>query len=281
MRHAAPVLSLPLALLVACGQAAAPPQGPNVVEVTAHEFAYTMPDTLPAGWTTFRMTNTGQELHHVTVIRLEQGKTMGDFLQAMGAVTSGGALPEWAVFMGGPNAVIGPMVSEVTMDLPAGNYAVVCVIPSPSDGVPHVAKGMSHALTVVPSEVVRTAPTEDVTLTLADYSFTWSAPLTAGRHVVKIVNTAQQGHELILFRIAAEKAMTDVLHWFELFEGGQNPGAPPFTPWGGIGFMNPGVVNYMTVDVEPGEYAQLCVVPDMRDGKPHVAHGMVSQLSVR
>ena len=45
--------------------------------------------------------------------------------------------------------------------------------------------------------------------------------------------------------------------------------------------MAQGVVNDVVVDLTPGEYALLCFVPDAGDGKPHVAHGMVRQVTVR
>jgi hypothetical protein len=280
-----PAAFLAALTLMACARAEAPPAeqaaapaAPNVVSVTATEFAYTMADTLPAGWTSFQMTNAGQELHHMTLVRLEEGKTLDDLMQAMGTP---GPAPAWAVFLGGPNAVVGPMVSDVTLDLAPGNYAVLCVIPSPNDGKPHVMKGMSKAFTVVPSDVVRAAPVEDLTLTLSDYAFTWSAPVTPGRHVVKVVNTATQDHELILAQLAPGKSVGDMVKFIADMEKGAVSGPPPGMPWGGIANMAPGHVNYITLDLPAGEYGEICVAPDAKDGKPHAAHGMVAQLSVK
>jgi hypothetical protein len=67
----------------------------------------------------------------------------------------------------------------------------------------------------------------------------------------------------------------------EGLEKGKVTGPPPGMPYSGIAFMAPGQVNYITLDVQPGEYAELCVVPDAKDGKPHVAHGMVAQITVK
>jgi hypothetical protein len=44
---------------------------PNVVALSATEFAITAPDTIPAGWTTFRMANQGGEVHYGHMVRLE------------------------------------------------------------------------------------------------------------------------------------------------------------------------------------------------------------------
>ena len=35
-----------------------------------------------------------------------------------------------------------------------------------------------------------------------------------------------------------------------------------------------------TVDLVPGDYALLCFVPDMHDGKPRLMHGMVKPFTV-
>jgi ABC-type uncharacterized transport system permease subunit len=49
------------------------PAGSNVVTVVAHEYAFTMADTVPAGLTTFRLDDEGKELHHITLVKLDSG----------------------------------------------------------------------------------------------------------------------------------------------------------------------------------------------------------------
>ena len=44
--------------------------------------------------------------------------------------------------------------------------------------------------------------------------------------------------------------------------------------------LDRGEVNIVTADFEPGEYALLCFVPDVKDGKPHTEHGMIRQITV-
>ena len=73
---------LVLAAALACAKAEPPPPPPPgppaVVQVVASDFAFRMPDTLTAGPTTFTLANSGAELHHLQIIRLEQGKTAAD-----------------------------------------------------------------------------------------------------------------------------------------------------------------------------------------------------------
>jgi len=245
--------------------------GPNVVNVVAREYQFEMPDTLPAGPTLFHLTDDGNQLHHVTLVKLEQGKTLADF-----TALPPGPFPAWAVFMGGPNT---PMPhggqDEDVVDLSPGNYAVICVIPD-TDGKPHMMKGMVKALTVTPSTEARTMPATDLTLTLTNYQFTFSTPLTAGQHAIRIVNDGTQPHEAVMFRLEAGKMGEDIAKWVET--GMQGP--PPGAPVTGITATAPGKENTLLLNLSPGSYALLCFVPDAKDGKPHAAHGMIYNFKI-
>lgn len=245
--------------------------GPNVVNVVAKEMMYEMPDSIPAGPTLFHFTNAGEQLHHVTLIKLENGKTFKDFM-----ALPPGPTPTWAVFLGGPNTPLPKGgVSEDTVDLAPGNYAVVCVIPG-SDGAPHMVKGMSKALTVTPASSKGNMPDADITLTLGDYNFKFSKPLTPGKHKVKLVNHAKQPHEAVLFKMNSGKKGEDMAGWVETGMKGPPPGAPVT----GITPMSPGQENILNVDVTKGSYALLCFMPDAKDGKAHVAHGMIYNFKI-
>jgi uncharacterized cupredoxin-like copper-binding protein len=245
--------------------------GPNVVNVVAREYQYEMPDTLPSGPTLFHFTDDGKQLHHMTIVKLEQGKTLADF-----AALPPGPPPAWAVFMGGPNT---PMPhggqDEVVLDLSPGNYAVICVIPGP-DGKPHMMKGMVKALTVTPSAQARAMPASDLTLTLTNYKFAFSTPPTAGQHAIRVFNKGTQPHEAVMFRLEAGKTGEDIANWVS---GGMQ-GPPPGAPVAGISAMAPGKENTLLLKLSPGEYALLCFAPDAKDGKPHAAHGMIYNFKV-
>ena len=44
--------------------------------------------------------------------------------------------------------------------------------------------------------------------------------------------------------------------------------------------MATGGVAYLPVDLPAGNYALLCFIPDAKDGKPHLEHGMVKPFTV-
>ena len=62
---------------------------PNVVNIVATDYKFDAPDSIPAGLTTFRMTDSGKELHHATLIRLDSGKTAADFATGLKTMKPG------------------------------------------------------------------------------------------------------------------------------------------------------------------------------------------------
>ena len=265
-----------LVMLAACGTqeqagSTAQPAAPTAVTVHAKDFAYDMPDSIPAGYVTFTLVNDGPSFHHATVVRLDSAKTMAD-LEA--ALKTPGPLPAWAVPLGGPNAPNPGSSSNATLDLAAGHYAMVCFVDIP-DGVPHFAKGMAHAFAVVASGTPGAAPKADVDLALVDYGFEFSTPLTAGHHVVAVTNKGPQPHEVEFLRLAPGKTAEDVMRWMQ-----KPDGPPPASGIGGASFEAVGTTNYVSLDLTPGEYLAICFVPDAKDGKPHFMHGMAHTFTI-
>src|SRR6266576_4586029 len=74
---------------------------PNVVVIHAKDFSFTVPKSVPAGATTFRLVNDGKQLHHLAIIKLAKGKSFMDYAAAL---KMGGPPPRWATDVGGANA---------------------------------------------------------------------------------------------------------------------------------------------------------------------------------
>jgi uncharacterized cupredoxin-like copper-binding protein len=268
-----------IALLAAAalvgGTAAHPePTAPPVVVVHAKDFSYVAPKTIKAGANTFHLVNDGKEVHHLTIMKLAAGKTMGDFAAAM---KKPGPPPSWVTSVGGPNGTVPGASSDATLTLEAGNYILLCFVPSPGETTPHVMKGMLHALTVLPGTSLATEPAADVTVTLADYGFTIDKPLTPGHHEVKVVNTAEQTHEVVLMELKPGKTLKDMSNWIER---DMMKGPPPGRPIGGMANLDKGRTGSFAVELHPGHYGMICFVPDAKDGKPHSMHGMQKEIEV-
>jgi hypothetical protein len=151
---------------------------------------------------------------------------------------------------------------------------MACMIPS-DDGVPHLMKGMIRPLTVVRAASRAELPDADVQLTLRDYSFTLSQRLTPGRHRIEVRNAANQSHEIELVKLLPGKTTQDLLSWLEKMQG-----APVGMAVGGVSPLAPASQSMFTVDLSPGKYVLLCFLPDARDHKSHLSHGMVQEIEV-
>jgi hypothetical protein len=251
-----------------------------VVTVHAKDFAYDAPKTIAAGRTSFKLVNDGKVLHHMSILKLEQGKTLADVQAAM---KNPGPPPKWLVAVGGPNAAVPGASVEATLNLEAGNYVMMCLITT-GDTTPHFMKGMIKSFTVsVAGGVTQAgaatvdAAAPDVHLVLKDYGFVFSKPLHAGKNVIHVMNEGTQDHEAIFARFAPGKRMSDVYTW--MMNGTKGP--PLAVPMDGMAGLAKGRTGVFTADLTPGIYGLVCFVPDAKDGKPHFMHGMMHEIVVR
>ncbi|HVH68639.1 MAG TPA: hypothetical protein VM716_12300 [Gemmatimonadales bacterium] len=265
-------------LCLVCARPAPRAADPTLVTITAIDYAFQGPDTIPAGLTTLRFINQGKELHHVSLVRLGGGKTVADFqagLQA--AMKNHTPPPAWIAFDGGPNASTPGDTATTTQLLEPGSYVLVCWIPS-ADGVPHIMKGMFRPLTVVPAAATGAMePAADVVVRLTDYDFQFAQPLTAGRHTVRVESVGAQPHEIVVTALTPGKTLQDFVTW----EQGGERGPLPTGRWlGGVTTLDAGKHAQFTATFAPGDYLVLCFWPDVKDGKPHLMHGMGKQIRI-
>ncbi len=252
---------------------AAAPAPSHTIDVTASEFAFDMPDMGPfaAGMTTINLGNSGKEPHQMQVVRLHDGVTAEQFNAAV-ATGEDAKIGAVADFVGGTNAVSPGVTASAKVDLPAGEYAALCFIPSPTDNKAHMTKGM-----VMPFEVVGhesgNPPATDGTVQLKEYQFVLPAGFGHGTYEVK--NVGKETHELIVIRLKDGVTFDQALAWFL---GGQK-GEPLFTFTGGVGAIEPGMTAYADLDLQPGNYVALCFLPGP-GGAPHMAMGMMQQFTV-
>lgn len=274
-----PILAAALAsgVLLACAKKPAPPAAAasaNVVTVTAADFSFAAPDTIPAGLTTLKLLNHGQEVHQVVLMRMDSGKTMAD-LQGM-MKNPDAPIPGWVAFPMGVGGITGADSANATATLTPGHYAMACFLPSP-DGTPHVAKGMVRPIEVVATTAAAAPePASDLVITMKDYTWDVSAPITAGTHVIRMENAGPQLHEVQIMQLAPGKSAKDLQAW--MTTGMKGP--PPAMPVGGYAGLAPGLHGFITTTFAAGKYVFVCYVPDKKDNKPHLMHGMMKEITV-
>jgi hypothetical protein len=86
--------------------------------------------------------NVAQEDHEMLVLKLENGATTDDLLQATGP-----DLPPDILFSGEVPVRGGQQQDLLLVDLEPGVYAVICLFPD-ADGVPHLTLGMEEVFTI-------------------------------------------------------------------------------------------------------------------------------------
>jgi hypothetical protein len=124
----------------------APAEGGAQVAVTATEFEFDLPDTLPAGETTFNFVNAGKQPHELSLVELSEDAPAVDKLLK---------LPEKKAaefFTEAGHAFAKPGKSQenaFTYELTSGaRFAYVCFVQDPKSKTPHAFLGMAGEFTV-------------------------------------------------------------------------------------------------------------------------------------
>jgi hypothetical protein len=205
-------------------------------------------------------------------VRIEGRRTPHEIAAALESSTP----PPWMAFAGGPDAVNSGDTATAIQRLVPGTYVLVCFLPSP-DGTMHLEKGMIQRLVVQGAEPVPAATLAgDDTIILADYSFTLAHPLHAGPHTLYVENTGPQLHEVMVLALAPGKSVNDLVRWSSHWM----PGPLPARPLGGIVTLDAGKGAAFTVTLARGNYVLVCFIPDKKDGRSHLLHGMVKEITV-
>lgn len=261
------------------------PGNARIIEVDGFDYAFRMPDTVDAGRTAFRFSNTGRVRHEYNVVLLKPGVTLAQFVDAANRKEP------LAAFVEAPLGVLFADTSEtspsflVTDLLPNRSYAIHCVFRDSTGAPSHRELGMFHGLAVraisSSDSAERATAASEVKIDSIvgnDYAFT-SRPekLAAGWHEFAFRNAGKQRHEVNFARLRAGKTVDEAMKvmiadgdidaLFDEFYGLMHVPASQ-TALGRIGF-----------EVEKNrEYVLICSFQDTPDAKPHFMLGMVASI---
>jgi hypothetical protein len=233
------------------------------------------PDSIPSGLTSVRIVNKGMDLHEIQLIRLTDGKTAEDFA----AVFKGESFypPAWVKFVGGPNGVIPGESATAVVNLEPGDYVLTCFIPD-LKGIPHVAQGMVRPLKVTATPGPGASePKASVTIIATDFTYSSSAPISAGPQTIRFNNAGTQPHEIVVVQLPPDKTIKDFAAAFDP----AHPGPPPGKPIGGMSGIDQGGHGFFTAKFEPGRYGWICFFMDGAKQAPHFALGMMQDFIVK
>lgn len=269
---------------------------PTLVEVTAvydpernlHLFK-TNVETMPAGWTTFKLVNASPMVHFIFLDHLPGNRTSKELLtevspifqQASYLIAEGkveeayqqfSALPDWfgdIVFRGGPGFLSPGYTSEATLYLEPGNYVMECYIKT-SDGTFHWNLGM-HADFRVSNELSNAVAPENATIEIfiTDEGLTVEGNPAPGDHLVAVHFQEQTPSfvqkDVHLIRLNEGVDIEDVTLWLDSMQAAgivstrDNPAPAIFL--GGVHEMPAGNTAYFPVSLQPGDYAWISEQP--------------------
>jgi len=242
--------------------AAAPP----VIDYTLGDYFFQGPDTVPAGTVTFRLKRVSEAAHVFDLLRLEQGKRIGDLMAAGDDAYDS----SWVKPVGGGVTSRAGTDPTYTLKLEPGVYVLLCYFGAP-DHQPHFAKGMIKEL-VVRGDAPATAPPQpDMEVQLVSFGFNISVPITAGTHVIRATNASDQAHEMIISRLkdgyTLEQAKARA-------DSAEPKGPSPWENYGGVADLSPGDTTVMTATFTPGTYRMFCLYQSKGEKMNHAKMGM-------
>lgn len=104
---------------------------------------------LKAGVNEIRFENTGEELHHALFFPIRDGVTIDEVATALASDGPPEGQPPVDFAAGvGTQVIDGGIAQNMSLDLDAGRYAVVCFVQDREGGKPHVADGMIEELAI-------------------------------------------------------------------------------------------------------------------------------------
>lgn len=114
-----------------------------------------------------------------------------------------------------------------------------------------------------------------VNVAASDFAFEMPSEVPAGMTTFRLTSSGPNFHHAIVARLDSGRTMADLEAAFS------KPGPPPawLVMLGGPNPPPPGGASNATLDLEPGNYAMLCIV-DVPGGVPHIAKGMVKPFTV-
>ena len=272
-------------------------QSTNVVPIVARGLTFEAPDSIPAGWNTFRFSNESEMTHFAILERLPEGITIQDqqeqvapvFQEGMRLLDAGqadsasaafGKLPEWfgqVVFSGGPGLTSPGQTSQTTVFLEPGTYLIECYVKTA--GVFHSynpnppAYGMVRQITVTGAASGEPEPSASIHITLSgERGIEVEGSPQAGPQTIAVHFEDQKihenfvGHDLQLVRLSADTDLPALAAWMDWTRHGGLQTPAPARFLGGAEEMPAGSTAYLAVDLMPGRYAWISEVsnPDQK-----------------
>ena len=160
--------------------------------VTAYEYSFQAPDSVPAGIVTVRLVDRGRKGHQLAMARLDDTSSLDRVMRSLIADKARTGGLRW---VGGVESAIPGQSAETILPLTSGRYVIICAYDG-DNGLAHMSLGMIRPLIVTPGTPVtaQSLPSTPTTIELSDYHIDISEPLHSGTQLVRVVNAGKQRH---------------------------------------------------------------------------------------
>ena len=224
-----------------------------------------LPSEVPAGLVTFTFENNRSDAPFSPIIaRLNDGVTMDDLMAAMGGEDQMAAVTLLTLY--GGSAIASGESLNFTTELTAGEYVLVEM-----EGEGFLAFTVSEG-----DALEMTEPEADVHLAMVDFGFGLPAFVPAGPQVWHLENIGDQWHEVRIY--PAPEGISSVADVRAAIAAGEEEEPEQAFFWTPMGA---GTQVWVTIDLEPGTYVLVCLLPDLAgDFSPHMEHGMIQVFTV-
>jgi len=279
---------------------------PTTLSITTFDlgedrFATEAPGSIKGGLVKIVFKNAGKMPHEAQLIRLEQGHTAQEALEVIDSEES--KTPEWLRGAGGVALTPPGQQGTTFINLPAGNYVVLSLgAGGPEEGPTPASRGALAEFEVTrgePGELPQTSASivaeddgehgddgeggdagGDEDAEEHEHGFK-ATGLKPGRNTILFDNRSDELHHAVMVPILGDTTLEEVEE--ALASEGPPEGPPP------VDFENIVITSVLDgktkevteMELRAGRYALLCFLSDREGGKPHVAEGMLEEVTVR
>ena len=239
-----------------------------VIEATSAEPpAFEAPATARAGAATIEFTNTSDDEIDAQLVRVDGEREDADVLAELNKAKNGRRVARWFHGAGGAGATKPGETSTVTQVLEPGTYYVVGGDDAPDELAKIAVEGEGGA----------ELPEADGIVTATEYGFK-GANLKAGGQRIEMRNEGRDWHHFLGAELKEGATIADARRFLTM-QKGRDPFA---SQEGAIGtaVMDGGVSQVIELNLKPGRYALFCFISDREGGPPHIAKGMLSEVTV-
>ena len=240
-------------------------------------FELTAPESVEAGLVRIEFSNATEEGAEAQLLRLEDGHTVDEALAAIAA--EDGKIPDWLLAEGGVGQIEAGTTGAVELVLEEGTYHVIDTgAPDGDDVMSHAENGATTTIEVSGGDDAE-LPDVDASIEMGDYNFVTDG-LKAGSNRFLLSNTGDELHHTLIVPIREGATFAEVREY--MASEGEPAGQPPvdFEQLKGTAVLDADRAQIDELELEAGRYAFVCFLTDRAGGPPHVAKGMLSEVTI-